>query len=62
MYVYMCLVALLCLTLNHWGFSRQEYWSGLLCPPPGCMYIYTPILLIFLPEYNSTDIAHQISY
>ena len=17
-----------------WGFSRQEYWSGLLCPPP----------------------------
>ena len=22
---------LLCL----WGFSRQEYWSGWLCPPPG---------------------------
>ena len=20
----------------HWGgFSRQEYWSGLSCPPPG---------------------------
>ena len=18
-----------------WGFSRQEYWSGLLCPPAG---------------------------
>ena len=18
-----------------WGFSRQEYWSGLSCPPPG---------------------------
>ena len=18
-----------------WGFPRQEYWSGLLCPPPG---------------------------
>ena len=18
-------------------FSRQEYWSGLLCPPPGCL-------------------------
>ena len=18
-----------------WGFSRQEYWSGLLFPPPG---------------------------
>ena len=21
--------------LDPWGFSRQEYWSGLLCPPPG---------------------------
>ena len=20
---------------NPWGFSRQEYWSGLPCPPPG---------------------------
>ena len=19
------------------GFSRQEHWSGLLCPPPGCL-------------------------
>ena len=18
-----------------WGFSKQEYWSGLPCPPPG---------------------------
>ena len=27
-------------TVAHWaplsmGFSRQEYWSGLPCPPPG---------------------------
>ena len=39
-----CLVAQSCLTLRPhglqpsrllcpWGFSRQEYWSGLLCPP-----------------------------
>ena len=21
--------------LHPWGFSRQEYWSGLPCPPPG---------------------------
>jgi len=21
--------------LGPWGFSRQEYWSGLLYPPPG---------------------------
>ena len=42
-----CLVAELCLTLCKpmdrsppgsscpWGFSRQEYWSGLPCPPQG---------------------------
>ena len=34
----LCLVALSCLTLCDpcpWGFSRQEYCSGLPCPPPG---------------------------
>ena len=42
----LCLVAQSCLTLCDpmdcsppgscpWGFSRQEYWSGLPCPPPG---------------------------
>ena len=24
-----------CLTPLSMGFSRQEYWSGLPCPPPG---------------------------
>ena len=24
-----------CHTLCPWGFSRQEYWSGLSFPPPG---------------------------
>ena len=24
-----------CQALLFMGFSRQEYWSGLLCPPPG---------------------------
>ena len=32
-------VAQSCLTpgwlLCPWGFSRQEYWSSLPCPPPG---------------------------
>ena len=28
----LCLVGQSCLTLL-WGFSRQEYWSGLPCPP-----------------------------
>ena len=40
----MCLVTQSCLTLcnpmdcrllHPWGFSRQEHWSGLPCPPPG---------------------------
>ena len=44
----MCLVAQSCPTLCDamdcmqparllcpWGFSRQEYWNGLPCPPPG---------------------------
>ena len=45
-YEYAVLSCLFCLTLcNLWtvahqaplsmGFSRQEYWSGLPCPPPG---------------------------
>ena len=24
-----------CHTLLSMGFSRQEYWNGMLCPPPG---------------------------
>ena len=43
---YVCLVAQACPTpcdpmdcylpsSSPWGFSMQEYWSGLLCPPPG---------------------------
>jgi len=44
----LCLVTQLCPTLSlrphglyptrllcSWGSSRQEYWSGLPCPPPG---------------------------
>ena len=44
----LCLVAQSCLTLGNptgcsppssllcpWGFSKQGYWSGLPCPPPG---------------------------
>ena len=28
-----------------WGFSRQEYWSGSPCPPPGCMYVHLYIYI-----------------
>ena len=43
----LCLVTQSCLTVSNpmdcspprllcpWGVSRQEYWSGLPCPPPG---------------------------
>ena len=35
----LCLVAqscpALCDRMDPMGFSRQEYWSGLPCPPPG---------------------------
>ena len=45
-YAVLCLVSQSCLTLwPHglhparllcpWGFSKQEYWCGLSCPPPG---------------------------
>ena len=45
-YAVLYLIAQSCLTLGPhglqptrllctWGFSRQEYWSGLPCPPPG---------------------------
>ena len=46
-YCVLCLVTQLCPILHNpmgcslpgysvpWGFSRQEYWSGLPCPPPG---------------------------
>ena len=42
-------------TVAYWaplsmGFSRQEYWSGLLCPPPGGGYSqlrdHTPVFCI----------------
>ena len=31
----LCMQAQLCPILLSGGFPRQEYWSGLLCPPPG---------------------------
>ena len=32
------------------GFSRQEYWSGLLCPPSVCVCTYTPQVFFFKPH------------
>ena len=52
MFVYVCAKSLqLCPTLFDpmnstrllcpWGFSRQEYWSGVLCPPPEAPWDFT---------------------
>ena len=35
-----------------WGFSRQEYWSGLPCPPPGDLP--EPCLLRLLPWQDAS--------
>ena len=54
-----------CLTLTPWTlahqaplsmrFSRQEYWSGLLCPPPGDL----PDPVIEPASLMSPTLAHQ---
>ena len=38
------------------GFSRQEYWSGLLCPPPGDL----PIPGIELTSLKSPALAGKL--
>ena len=35
LFLTLCTVA--CQTPLSLGFSKQEYWSGLPCPPPGCL-------------------------
>ena len=32
------------------GFSRQEYWSGLPCPPPGKEIIHNTYLDLLLAQ------------
>ena len=41
------------------GFSRQEYWSGLSCPPPGDLpdsriELASPVAPAFAREYFNT--------
>ena len=43
------------------GFSRQEYWSGLPCPPPEIFLTqdYNPHLLTLLPwQVGSLPLCH----
>jgi len=36
------------------GFSRQEYWSGLSCPPPG-LYSRTLLFMFYISWFVSTN-------
>ena len=40
------------------GFSRQEYWSGLPCPPPGDL----PDPRIEFTTFTSTALGRQVLY
>ena len=52
------------------GFSRQEYWSGLLCPPPGDltnlgiepMSLKSPTLAGMFFTTSTTWEAHYMQY
>ena len=39
-----------------WGFSRQEYWSGLPCPPPG--YLPNPGMEPRSPALQEDSLSH----
>ena len=41
-----------------WGFSRQAYWSGLPCPPPGIF----PTQELNRSLLNCRQILYQLSY
>ena len=43
-------------------FSKQEYWSGLLCPPPGDLLdsgIELVSLMSFALQVDSLPLSHQ---
>ena len=43
------------------GFSRQEYWSGLPCPPPGDLPDPgTKAVFLCLPHWQAGFFSHQI--
>ena len=41
------------------GFSRQEYWSGLLCPPPGNLLFPWIKLMSLALQMDSLPLSHQ---
>ena len=49
-----------------WGFSRQEYWSGLPCPPPGNLanpgLLHCRQILYHLSHQRSPRILEWVAY
>ena len=49
-----------------WGFSRQEYWSGLPCPPPGDLsnpgLLHCRQILYRLSHQGSPRILEWLAY
>ena len=47
-----------------WGFSREEHWSGLPCPPPGCIagLLYCRQILYHLSHQGSPGILERVAY
>ena len=48
------------------GFSRKEYWSGLPCPPPGCLLVpgielALPVSPVLAGGYVTTELPGQPS-
>ena len=44
------------------GFSRQEDWSGLPCPPPGLLHWQADSLLLAPPEKPSSQPREILNY
>ena len=57
-WLFATLWAVACQSPLSMGFSRQEYWSGLLCPPPGTL----PDPVIELEFSYFSCIGRQIVY
>ena len=42
-----------------WGFSGQEYWSGLPCPPPGDLP--NPMIELWSPALHGDSLSTELS-
>ena len=58
-HLFMTLLTVSCQVPQSMGFSRQEYWSGLLCSPPGDLP--DPAIKPMSPalQVDSLPLSHQ---